>query len=220
VLEFIDGRQGNHVPFDFASYVRTLARIHAANITLPSDVPREDYSLPIAAAYIDIFERVLVDAGQSAPQQETRHFLQTHEAEIRELWSEMLALRAECRRLDVPFVITHSDAFGHNLLVTAGGDIFFIDWDELKLGPVERDNWYYVLNRATRSAYLDAYRETFPAYRPDTLLCRYYLLRRFFEDIEGYLQRIVESRSVEEQQTLLVDLTGSWTDWLWPLIKQ
>ena len=220
VFEFIDGREGHHVPFEFVSYVRTLARVHVAKLDLPPDVPREDYYLPVAENYVRIFERTLIEPGPSPPHQELKGYLQAHEAKMRELWSEMLVLMAECRSLAVPFVITHSDAFEHNLLVTDEDQIFFIDWDELKLGPVERDTWYYVLNPDTRPAFLDAYRETFPAYQPHQLLCRYYVLRRYFEDIEGYLQRIIESQSIEEQARLLADMTGPLTDWLWPLIAQ
>ena len=219
LLEFIDGSQGNRVSFDFASYVRTVARVHVAKLDLPPGVPREDYFMPVAENYVRLFEQALIDPGSTAPQQGLKEYLQAHEAETRQLWSELLALAVKCRRLDVPFVVTHSDAFEHNLLVTPEGEIFFIDWDELKLGPVERDTWYFVLNSKTRTDFLSAYRETFPTYEPHPTLCRYYLLRRYFEDIEGCLVKIMEGQSIEEQARLLAGMKGPLMDWLWPLIE-
>ena len=61
--------------------------------------------------------------------------------------------------------------------------------------------------------------ETFPTYEPHPTLCRYYLLRRYFEDIEGCLVKIIEGQSIEEQARFLAGMKGPLMDWLWPLIE-
>ena len=133
--------------------------------------------------------------------------MQGYEARIRALWLELLPLPDRCRRRPAPFVITHSNSFEHNLLITADGEVHIINWDELMLGPVERDTWYHALNPETRRAFLATYREAFPGYRADPLFCRYYLLRRFFEDLGGFLEKILDTAGDEQQRDLLTQLT-------------
>jgi hypothetical protein len=45
--------------YDFGAYVDLLARIHAATARLRAAVPREDFALPWAAEYEELFARAL-----------------------------------------------------------------------------------------------------------------------------------------------------------------
>ena len=99
------------------------------------------------------------------------------------------------------------------------GRLYLVDWDDLMLGPPERDAWFH-LNAREAAAFLHTYRQTFPAYQPDPTLWRFYIFRRFFEDLTGYLIEIADSTAPAHQAKNLADLEQTCFEWLWPLMHE
>jgi Ser/Thr protein kinase RdoA (MazF antagonist) len=219
LFHFIPGTAGDKTPFDFERYVTLLARVHQARVAIPPDVPREQFQLPFAEQYVSLYDQLWQRPDPTAPQVALRQVLQPYAAQIADDWAELVALSETCRQAEWPPLITHSDAMDHNLLVDADGRIAIIDWDELMLGPAERDTWSYVLDGATRAAFLATYRQTFPAYRPDPRFCRFYVRRRFFEDLRDYLIEILERDSLVHQQRNVSELEATCFRWLWPMMR-
>ncbi len=81
----------------------------------------------------------------------------------------------------------------------------------------ERDTWFH-LHAAESAAFLHTYRQTFPDYQPDPARYRFYVFRRFFEDLTGYLIEIMDSADAAHQAHNLADLQHTCFEWLWPLM--
>lgn len=220
LFRFIPGTPGDKTAFDFAQYVERLARVHQTQVATPPGVPREHFRLPFAEQYVQLYDLVWQHPDPTAPQRALRQLLQPYAAQIADDWAELVALSETCPQVEWPPLITHGDALDHNLLVDAQGRIAIIDWDELMVGPAERDTWSYVLDDATRAAFLATYRQTFPHYRPDPRFCRFYVRRRFFEDLRDYLIEILDHDSVEHQRRNVSELEGTCFRWLWPMMRQ
>ena len=94
-----------------------------------------------------------------------------------------------------------------------------IDWDNPVLAPAERDTWFF-LNTAAAAVFLPHYRRTVPAYRPDSLFHRFYVLQRFFQDITGYLGPILDDPATERRAYHLAELRQTCFVWLWPAIRR
>ncbi|MGH2586529.1 MAG: phosphotransferase family protein, partial [Dehalococcoidia bacterium] len=139
----------------------------------------------------------------------------------------LLALAERCRQsgrisnppLPAP-LITHGDGLGDNVIAGSDGRLYLVDWDELMLGPPERDTWFYLSNTAAGEAFLERYRMTFPDYHPDPLRYTFYLYRRFFEDLLGYVERILESPLVEHQAWNVAEIEKTCFQWLWPAMRR
>lgn len=230
LFEFIAGRGGHEGRYDFAQYVALLARIHRATPQIRATLPREDFGLPFAAEFARHFARALREEAAISPVQvELRRLLLDHREQIAADLATLRSLAQECRRTPWSPTITHGDAKGDNLIVGADGRLYLIDWDDLLLASAERDTWFDLLgegdwfamqNRPPSAEFLRLYRQTFPAYQPDSSLLRFYLFRRFFEDLYGYLAALAENPPPARQTRLFTDLQETCFQWLWPAMRQ
>jgi spectinomycin phosphotransferase len=206
--------------YDFGTYVDLLARIHAATPRLRAAVPREDFALPWAAEFEELFARALSLTAPTVEQAQLRRLLEPYRPRIEVDWAALNALVAVCRDAAWPAVLTHGDGGGSNLIVGADDRLYLIDWDNPLLAPAERDTWFYLNTAAAAAVFLSHYRRTVPAYRPDPLFPRFYVLQRFFQDITGYLGPILDDPSPERRGYHLVELHQTCFEWLWPAIRR
>jgi spectinomycin phosphotransferase len=216
LFDFIPGRSGHGFHYDFAEFVALLARIHAATPDIHRILPLEEFGLPFA---VD-FRRYL--AGLAEPprthaQADLRRLLAPYQDAMAADWATLQALVSTSRSRGWVPRLTHSGAPGDNVIVGDDGRLYLVDWDDLMLGPPERDAWFY-LNAREATAFLRIYRQTFPDYRPDPTLRPFYIFRRFFEDLTGYLIEIADSAAPDHQAKNLADLEQTCFEWLWPLM--
>lgn len=80
-------------------------------------------------------------------------------------------------KLPMEFVLTHGDAHHCNVLQNEL-EVFLIDWDNIKIGPRERDLWFYEL-----APIIDDYLALNPNLKINHDLCLYYQTQRFLEDL-------------------------------------
>ncbi len=73
--------------YDFGAYVDLLARIHAVTPRLRAAVPREDFSLPWADEYEDLFGRALSVAQPTTEQSQLRRLLEPYRPRIETDWA-------------------------------------------------------------------------------------------------------------------------------------
>jgi spectinomycin phosphotransferase len=220
VFDFVEGQSGRLVGFDFDQYVALFASIHQATPLVKARIPSEQFHLPWADKFERVFGRVLREPPSTPPQRATRDLMQHHREQIDRDWATLLTLSQSCQQVVWTPLVTHGDGLGDNLLVGADGRLHLIDWDALLLAPAERDTWFFLNDEAEATAFLSRYRHAFPAYQPDSILYRFYLFNRFFEDLLGYLVNIVESPSPEQQQWNLTELEETCFRWLWPPMRR
>jgi spectinomycin phosphotransferase len=218
LFDFIPGRSGHGFHYDFAEFVALLARIHAATPHIDATLPREEFALPFAAD-LQRYLAGLAEPPGTPVQADLRRLLAPYQDAMATDWATLQALVAACRATRWVPRLTHSDAPGDNVIVGDDGRLYLVDWDDLMLGPPERDAWFH-LNAREAAAFLHTYRQTFPAYQPDPTLWRFYIFRRFFEDLTGYLIEIADSTAPAHQAKNLADLEQTCFEWLWPLMHE
>jgi spectinomycin phosphotransferase len=216
VFDFISGRSGGF-DYDFAEYVSLLTRVHQATALVHTTLAREAFGLPFTADMERYLARLSAEPPATPVQADLRRLLAPYSNQMQADWAELQALAEACRQTHWAPRITHSDAPG-NVLIGDDGRLYLVDWDEVMLGPAERDTWFH-LTPKTAATFLKLYRQTFPEYQPEALRYRFYVFRRFFDDLTGYLIEIADSASVEHQAKNLADLEITCFEWLWPLMR-
>jgi Ser/Thr protein kinase RdoA (MazF antagonist) len=217
VFDYISGRDGGGFDYDFAEYVALLAGIHQATSQVHTNLAHEEFRLPFAADMERYLARLSADPPVSPVQANLRRLLAPYSNQMQGDWSELQALAEACRQTQWAPRITHSDGNGSNVVMGDDGRLYLVDWDEVMLGPAERDTWFH-LNAKARTKFLHLYRQAFPDYQPEALRYRFYVFRRYFEDLTGYLIEIADSASVAHQANNLADLEITCFQWLWPLM--
>ena len=138
-----------------------------------------------------------------------------HRAFIQDKWRDYKHL---CERLagsDDNFYITHGDMPG-NLMVDGNGKLYIVDWDDIKLAPIERDLWEYMsddvnIQKITKMLADSGVEWTFS---PDYY--RYYLYTRFFDDLYGYME--LDLTRAEDSAICARKIKTEVFDWLFPLM--
>ncbi|MBZ0297468.1 MAG: aminoglycoside phosphotransferase family protein [Anaerolineae bacterium] len=199
--------------YPFAGYVDLLAQVHRAQVQPTPHM--EDFSLPFRPsllAYLDqLWHTTYTHPHDRALQQlmrQDRDWLLT-------LLAEAEALAARLQPGD-HWRLTHGDAPG-NVLKTAQGALYLVDWDDLLLAPPERDTWFHLES----PDFLPLYRQHFPDYQPDWDAYAFYLYLRYFDDLEGFLDLILQPGSSDAHKAdALKGLHKDCNGWLKPLIAR
>jgi spectinomycin phosphotransferase len=92
-------------------------------------------------------------------------------------------------------VLCHTDIHGYNLIVTADGCFFIIDWDDAMLAPRERDLMFVLDGAAWRPAHSPAgaerlFQEGYGPVAVDEAALAYYRSLRAIEDIGDFAERV------------------------------
>lgn len=106
--------------------------------TVQTPLPAEDFE----DNYMIAFNEVLKQAQMHAEKPYAKISLQ-NERKIKELIEELSKLNAYYKKNTPPFVITHGDITGLNI-IQVPGDIKLLDWDDCMLAPKERDLMFFI----------------------------------------------------------------------------
>lgn len=145
VEPFVEGPAGDFGEFDRPERRRMgalLGRLHAASGSVPPGLPgREDFALPGREALEEAF------AGLDAPWnvgpfgEPARHLLRTHADRVRARLLAYDRLGGLVRDGPDPWVVTHGEPHGANVIRDGIGGLRLVDWDTALIGPRERDLW-------------------------------------------------------------------------------
>jgi spectinomycin phosphotransferase len=132
-----------------------LARLHRISQPLPPGVAHvEDFVIPhredLHTALADL-DGVWTTGPYAEP---CRQALRRHVEDVHALMADYdrAAARAVSSRSD--WVVTHGEPFGPNLVQSADGQLYLVDWDSALLAPRERDLWEMPRDGPAWSAYL------------------------------------------------------------------
>jgi hypothetical protein len=119
---------------------------------------------------------------------------------------------SKCKQTDFDRRITHGDAPG-NIISTKENKIYLIDWDDLLLAPIERDLWFHEGDPLIGKYY--------PTYDKSQLAYSYYVLKRFLDDLLGFLEEIFSPEISETNKINIAEsIKNDVSDWLLPLVKK
>ncbi len=202
IFDFVDGE--NMEDYPIGRLFEHLARVYKLDkncITLE----KETFDTTI----LDTFKRLKDDAH--LPQGMTDKLYEKMELISR--YSERLRFFSDICKNDMEnFYITHGDAGGNCIL--NGNHFYIIDWDSLKLAPIERDVWFFMSdNNQLDDINAILYNNDVDYKLNPDRLC-YYCYYSFFFYLTEYLQSILHARSGEQKQNitnnLIEYLNSSW----------
>lgn len=193
VYDWLDGQNGFETPLTSQSWSQ-IGRF----LRVMHELPTESFDCPGETFSVDGLE-TLQGNIQRVPEVES--LARTYEAQIQEILEQVETLSIQCRQLEVPRVLCHSDIHIGNVLVQTNGSIHIVDWDEPRIAPRECDLLYFldggVLGGkwlADEKAFLSGYGEV----RADPALLTYYRYSRVLADLIAYAQEAANAQADEE----------------------
>jgi spectinomycin phosphotransferase len=143
VVPHVDASAGEFGEFatddERRSVLASLGRLHATSGVAPDLPRRATFEIPHRSALLEAIE----DAASRWPTgpfgEPCRALLLEHASLVRESFGRY---DDTVRRVpDEGWVVTHGEPHAANVMWTADGSLFLIDWDTTAIGPRERDLW-------------------------------------------------------------------------------
>ncbi|HAT8609203.1 aminoglycoside phosphotransferase family protein [Legionella pneumophila] len=134
--------------------------------------------------------------------------LKRHKKQLLQGLSQLQEWKKKLTQQPVPFALTHGDPHHYNVLQTPF-DVWLVDWDGVKIAPIERDLWHY-----EQASLTEFYLKLNPNCSINHELCRFYQLQRFFEDERYYLEQVLTGKNRTAQQSE-EDKNTFLTHWGW-----
>ena len=164
-----------------------VAELHAYGAEIPVSTTslRETFDVSFCGALAGWLEEMhhsalLIDA------------LALHRAALTQAIAALQKAAASLSNAPLRYALCHTDIHGWNLM--QGGNLVLIDWEGLKLAPVEADLFSFTDTFFFADAWEDfmaVYRAAHKDYRVNGEALRFYRLRRRLEDIHAFAQSIL-----------------------------
>ena len=204
VFEYLDAAP---VPFAFGGEELgdLIARVHEQTPRVASPLERETFAVRYADDLSRILDRARREPASDEPRRRLRRFLDERGSAIAEEWATFGEVARACRAARFELVLTHGD-WPFNLLRTADGTVYLIDWDELLLAPAERDTWL----ADGDPAFARGYRARHRGQADDPLATAFYVYHRYFEELYEFAGAILGDGTPERRATALALIDGDW----------
>lgn len=176
-------------------YGTTLRQIHDVLVTpeLIRQMRRESFVPEWAAMVLRLDAHIATETFDVPAQQVLAAFWQAHREEILALLARAEELGQQLIQITPPLVLCHADIHTGNLIVGTDERVWFVDWDEAILAPVERDLMFSVggiseklVSPAEETYFLEGYR-TVPI---DAVALAYYRYTWAVGDIGSYGEQV------------------------------
>lgn len=99
--------------------------------------------------------------------------------------------------------LCHTDIHGGNILQNERG-LVLIDWEGLKLAPVEAD-FFEIVRKDWQAIFFEEYRKKHPSYELNMQTLLFYQLRRVLEDIWEFVEEIQYDELTQEEEQSSLD---------------
>ncbi|MGE5375502.1 MAG: phosphotransferase [Bacteroidota bacterium] len=116
-------------------------QIHTAQLPagLKEQIRKESFSPEWRRGMQSFLEQVESRSFEDPVSVRLVEFIKSHQSEISRLIERADQLASQLRSSPAEFVLCHSDIHGGNILISDGGDLYIVDWDDPIRGPRERD---------------------------------------------------------------------------------
>lgn len=139
VFPFIDGISGTPEG-DRQRLLATLGRLHASTDALPSGLPQRDtLTVPLKSRCLDALDDLRSPWAHGPYGEPARALLLKKIGAIRELFHRCDELADAVRAAGNPWVVTHGQMHGDNIIGTEDRRLLLVDWECVAVAPRERD---------------------------------------------------------------------------------
>jgi spectinomycin phosphotransferase len=191
VYPFIRGENAKVVGLTDSQWVEfgsTLNAIHSGGFAalLRGQAPIETFSIPSARLVQRLSARIEGAGFDSPAATRLISFWRDNAGLIQHMVERAEALGVQLQSRSFEYVLCHADIHAANILVSAEGRIYLIDWDGPLIAPMERDLLFVVGSRIGRFVTPREERLFFQGYGSvdvDLTALAYYRYERVIEDI-------------------------------------
>lgn len=222
VYPFVAGSDAYSVELSHAqwrTFGRAVQRLHT--MILPSNLlnrlPRIAYTARWRDAVRQALHRAATDSFADPLAAELAAFLREHHDATLDL-VERSARHAESMQAQPrDLVLCHTDLHAGNLHITAGGDLFIVDWDNPTLAPKERDLMFIGgaqgFAGCSPAEEVDRFYSGYGPVEIDSVALAYFRYERILEDIALYCDNIWSNDDDgEDLRQALIYLTGNYAE--------
>lgn len=206
---FVEGQNGRAIGLSddhWREFGAAVRRIHTTTVpsALLRQIPREKYSAQWRDSAKTFVERAGADAYNDPVAVELDAFLQAKRDEIRDLVGRAGRYAVALQDRAPEFVLCHSDIHASNILISADGALYIVDWDDPILAPKERDLMFagggqgFIGHTAheEETLFYQGYGQT----QIDLTALAYYRYERIIQDIAIYCEQIFLSNKGGEDR--------------------
>ena len=141
---YVEGRDGYQVGLtdrQWSEFGTALKTIHSIDLPpeLAARIPREDFSPRWRDRVHEFLEQTRSTSYPDPVAARMAAFFQSHRDVILQTLDRAGQLARDLAARSADFVLCHSDLHPGNLLVTASGVLFIVDWDNPLYAPKEKD---------------------------------------------------------------------------------
>ncbi len=180
-----------------------IAELHSYGKQLPVNTEhlKEDFSIPFVRQLNQLVK------GQASPiSSDVSEAIGQYRGQMNNLIDEIEKLSRSLPQRPLRNVLCHTDLHNWNLM-QAEDQLILIDWEGLRLAPVEAD-FMFLIDQPYYDTFLEVYRKRHPdfALKPDVL--RFYQIRRRLEDIWEWIEQLLfDQQETHEREKTLASLT-------------
>ncbi|WP_419418735.1 phosphotransferase [Legionella sp. D16C41] len=209
LCNYIVGSHPSYLPNEllFDKLASLLAKLHQLPTAEFTYFAQEDFDISYGLGLLNYFKQksLFKDNIHTAS---LFSQLKIYQNQLIEKLEQLKTWQKQLQQKNIPLAITHGDPHHYNILQTQK-EVWLVDWDGIKIAPIERDLWHY-----QDTNLLTSYSTLNPNSTIDLTLCKFYQLQRFFEDIRYYLEQILLKRNSTRAQDEL-DKEAFLNHWGW-----
>ncbi|MFS1511600.1 aminoglycoside phosphotransferase family protein [Chengkuizengella sp. SCS-71B] len=188
LFEFIYGTtigDKNLTEEQIKSLAEIISELHSYGKEIPiaTDKIREDFKLPFCLSLKEFFENdITIDSSG------IRDSIGPFYPKILELIHVTENLAKILLEMKLKFVLCHTDLHNWNFMQTEN-NLILIDWEGLKLAPVEAD-MFFLVDKPYYEKFIDIYKHRHQDFEINEKVLLFYRLRRKLEDIWEWMELI------------------------------
>ncbi len=202
VFNYIDGRDFEELSYSkivVEKIAKLLANVHKCTNKLElGRVPKEKFDIPFKKDLLksikDLENNKNID---NKYKKELRKLVLESKDIILQRLRELEIIRKKVVKIKKKFVLCHTDPIGSNILKNSKENIYLIDWDDIKLAPVEHDIWFY-LGKKYGKYFIKSYKMVIDL-RLNKKIISFYVYRRYLEDLADWVKSILYLNDDNEQ---------------------
>ncbi|MGG3281543.1 aminoglycoside phosphotransferase family protein [Paenibacillus solani] len=183
--------------------VRQLAEIvaelhrYGEEIPMVTSAMKESFDVPFLGSL-----RSILDVDMPF---DIREVMFHHTDRLKELMDEVESLSEELKGRNLRMTLCHTDIHGWNLM-SAGRQLKLIDWEGMKLAPVEADMMFFA-EKPYFSEFMKIYTDTHHYYEVNFEALKFYQGRRRLEDVWEFTEQLLyDVLNDEERRSTLSSL--------------
>lgn len=179
---------------------KIITELHSYGEAIPieTDVIKEDFEVP----FLQSLRQTLQNGREELPS-DVWDLVNPFIPQINDLISTVEELSRNLKNCDLRMALCHTDLHYWNLM-QSGQQLMLIDWEGLKLAPVEADLMFLV-DKPYFNKFLGIYRKTHQNFSINRDAMTFYHGRRRLEDIWEFIEQLIFDKQDEQGRVVIMN---------------